>query len=130
SKESGYVDLVCGRRKGLVQFLFCMQREPGLHDYVELSPTFIQEPGIAAIPKDDLALKTKGKIVVESWQSDEGGRFFHDTNRYRIIDTGEAYQVGDGWYWLTLGEIKALVSKGSFFTNEARSVLSLLLSWL
>ncbi|MBI2285668.1 NDP-hexose 2,3-dehydratase family protein, partial [Candidatus Saccharibacteria bacterium] len=47
SKESGYVDLVCGRRKGLVQFLFCMQREPGLHDYVELSPTFIQEPGIA-----------------------------------------------------------------------------------
>jgi len=130
SKGCGYVDLVCGRQKGVLQFLFRMQREPGLHDYVELGPTFIQEPGIAVIPKDDLALKAKAKILVELWQSDEGGRFFQDINRYRIIDVGETYQVGDELYWLTLAEIKTLINKGSYFTNEARSVLSLLLLWL
>lgn len=130
SKSSGYVDLICGRKMGVLQFLFRQHREPGLHDYVELSPAFVQEPGVAATPKNNLALKTKGEIVIESWQSDEGGRFFQDTNRYRIIDAGEAYEVDKEWCWLTLAEIKALISKGSYFTNESRSALSLLLQWL
>jgi len=130
SKNCGYVDLVCGRQKATLRFLFCMRREPGLHDYVEFSPTFIQEPGVANIPSKDLALKTKGEILAESLQSDEGGRFFQDINRYRIIDAGEVYKVDEGWHWLTLAEIKELISKGSYFTNESRSVLSLLLWWL
>ena len=130
SNSCGYVDLICGRKKGTLQFLFRMRREPGLHDYVELSPTFIQEPGIALKPKDDLVSRTNGKILIESLQSDEGGRFFQDTNRYRVIDVGDAYEIDEGWYWLTLAEIKTLINKGSYFTNESRSALSLLLQWL
>ncbi|MEX0881565.1 MAG: NDP-hexose 2,3-dehydratase family protein [Candidatus Saccharimonadales bacterium] len=127
---SGYIDLVCGRKDGVLQFLFSMRREPGLHDYVELSPTFIQEPGIAASPREDLAPRVKGKILVESLQSDEGGRFFQDINRYRIIDAGDVYEISEKWCWLTLAEIKALINKGSYFTNESRSAISLLLQWL
>lgn len=130
STSPGFVDLVCGRQNGVLMFLFQLKREIGLHNYVELSPTYVQEPGVANQLKYDLLRRTKGKILAESWQSDEGGRFFQDISCYRLIDVGEAYKVDGGWYWLSLSEIKTILNRGSYFTNEARSALSLLLAWL
>ena len=67
-------------------------------------------------------------------QSDEGGRFLNSVADYRIIelpepadDTGRDSTGADG-IWLSLSEVEALARLPATFTNEARSVVSLLLT--
>lgn len=59
-----------------------------------------------------------------------GGRFYQDSNRYRIVDIGDACDVDRMACWLTLGDIRRLLDEPGWLTNEARSALSLLLPWL
>jgi oxidase EvaA len=121
SSGEGNVLLACGRIDGVLHFLFRARSEPGLHDHVELAPTVVVEPG----GKSDVRID--GTVVAECRQSEEGGRFYRDTNLYQIVDVGKAY---DADYWLTLGDIRTLLDEPGWLTNEARSALSLLLPWL
>lgn len=124
----GKVDLICARIDGILHFLFKPVIEPGLVYKVELSPSIVVEPGEGWIEED--TQEKKGKVLIECWQSDEGGRFYHDKSLYRIIDVGSKYSVPEGWTWLTVKQIKALLKNGGWLTNEARSAISLLLTWL
>lgn len=121
----GKIDLLCGRFNGLLHFLFLSTEEPGLLNKIELSPSKNIEPG-EKIDKND---KETGRIIVSCWQSDEGGRFFQDKSLYRIIDIGDIIPK-PGEIWLSLKQIKELLDEGGWFTNEARSALSLLLIWI
>jgi oxidase EvaA len=122
---SGQVDLVCGHFDGVLHFLFSPTEELGLLNKIELSPSRITEPG-----EELIEVKNKNeKVVISCWQSDEGGRFFHDKSLYRIIDIGQIVPKKDE-VWLSLKQIKKLLDDGGWLTNEARSALSLLLIWL
>jgi oxidase EvaA len=111
------IDLDCGRANGILQFAFRPCGEPGLRAIAELAPT-----RITLLPNST----SHGEVQISVRQSDEGGRFFQDISEYRIIDIGEARSAG-GIIWLTLSEVTELLPQG-IFNNEARSVLSLLLS--
>lgn len=125
----GSVRLYCGRDRGLLKFLCHLDAEPGLCNQVELGPSLVIEPGnIKQIPSYIRTLK--GKIKISTLQSDEGGRFFEDVTRYRLTDIGQLTQCPSDYYWLTLSEIRYLLSQDGVFTNEARSAFSLLLKWL
>ena len=124
SATEGKVFLSCGRIDGVLHFLFRAQSEAGLSSKVELTPTFVVPPGGTS---DD---QWQGKILAEVRQSEEGGRFYRDTNLYRIVDTGNAVEADPSHYWLTLGDVRALVDESGWLTNEARSALSLLLPWM
>ena len=126
SHGEGRIELVCGRINGILHFAFSLQAEPGLINSAELGPTFIREPG----SKTSLPKTHEGKTIIKTRQSEEGGRFFQDINNYRIIDIGEADGKLESSYWLTLHDTQELLLKGNWFTNEARSVLSLILKWL
>lgn len=121
SYGEGRVDLVCGRIDGVLHFYFKIIIEQGLYNQAELSPTICVEPGENKYPK--------AEILKSVLQSDEGGRFYQDTTRYRVIDIGQADLTLPG-YWLNLAQIQKLLLKNGWFTNEARSALSLLLYWL
>lgn len=117
SYNQGKFNLVCGRIGGILHFNFSMIKEPGLYNNAELS----------AIKSD---FKDSNMQILRSvLQSDEGGRFYQDTARYQIIDIGKADKNLPG-YWLNLAQIQHLTMLGGWFSNEARSVISLLLSWL
>lgn len=67
-------------------------------------------------------------------QSDEGGRFLNSVADYRVIELPQLTHVSgrdpidpDG-VWLSLSEIEALARLPATFTNEARSLVSLLLT--
>jgi len=119
--HTGYIDLICGRNKGILHFLFNLQIEPGLYNLVEF--------GLTSISTHDMK-SAKGKIVLECKQSEEGGRFFQDINHYKIIDVGETYEVPESYQWLNLRQVRLLLAHDGIFTNEARSALSLLLVYL
>ncbi len=128
SAGTGKIDLTCARIDGVLHFLFKPITEPGLLHKVELSTSEAIEPGEDLHNKKEERIK--GKILIQSWQSDEGGRFYHDKSLYRIIDAGNAYSVPDEWTWLSLKQVKYFLDEGGWLTNEARSALSLLLTWL
>lgn len=128
SASDGSIDLVCGRSAGILRFLLRPYAEPGLLNLVQLGPTVVEEPGGV---KEENPINIDGALLrVECRQSEEGGRFFHDSNRFRIVDVGEACEPPDGWHWFTLAQVRRLLDEGGWLTNEARSVLALLLRWL
>mgnify|MGYP002628418480 CR=1 FL=1 len=117
--EEQVIDLFCARGSAGLVFAFRAQWEPGLVRGAELAPT-VQGP------KTDSP--DFGNVRLSVRQSDEGGRFYHCISNYRIIDVGEViYQ--DDYLWLTLAEIRVLLS-ACMFNNESRSALSLLLRYL
>ncbi len=118
SYKEGLINLVCGRINGILHFHFSIIIEPGLYNNAELSPTLIS---ISNYPK--------AKVIRTVLQSDEGGRFFQDTTRYQVVDIGQADMTLPG-YWLNLAQIQNLLLNNGWFTNEARSAISLLLYWL
>jgi dTDP-4-dehydro-6-deoxy-alpha-D-glucopyranose 2,3-dehydratase len=130
SFSDGYVELVCGRVEGILRFLFSFQAEAGLGNAIEFGPSLMVEPG-ESLPESTYQSYPQAVIVAQCRQSDEGGRFFQDVSTYRLIDLGEVpddlIKTGK---WLTLAEIRSLISAGGWFTNEARSALSLILFWL
>lgn len=128
SGSAGTVLLVSARIDGILHFLLRAQAEPGLRSKVELTPTVVIEPGGAS---DETCMKRwPGKVVAQVRQSEEGGRFYQDTNMYRVIDIGIAGEVDPNCYWLTLGDVRQLLDEPGWLTNEARSALSLLLPWM
>ncbi len=118
SYEEGLINLLCGRINGVLYFYFSIIAEPGLYNNAELSPT-----------TGNYSNYPKAKIIKSVLQSDEGGRFYQDTTRYQIVDIGEANLTFPG-YWLNLAQIQDLLLKNGWFTNEARSAISLLLYFL
>ena len=128
SGSPGRVSLVAARLDGILHFLFRAQPEPGLGSKVELTPTIVVEPGDAA--DESSTGRWQGKVVAECLQSEEGGRFYRDTNAYRVVDIGIAGDAGPNGYWLTLGDVRLLLDEPGWLTNEARSALSLLLPWM
>jgi len=128
STGSGIIRLICGRRSGVLYFLFRAIEEPGLFNRVELMPSITVSLG--DLPnKGDIFVR--GIVRSRCRQSEEGGRFFRDVNDFQIVDVGHYLEKDEkNYYWLTLWQIRRLLDEAGWFTNEARSALSLILPWL
>lgn len=101
------------------------RREPGLVHRAELGPT-----RVGPLAERGRTTPAGAEVLVEVDQSDEGGRFFRDDCRYRIVGrSGDGDVPADG-VRLSLGEVEELLGRGGVLTNEARSALALLLCWL
>jgi oxidase EvaA len=113
------VELLCRNLDGTLEFAFRPYWEPGLVSGAELGPSFFRCPAGPTTP---------GIIRARVRQSDEGGRFYHTTAEYRIVEV--AAGAGDGGLlWHRLSEVQATIGT-AIFNNEARSALSVLLACL
>jgi oxidase EvaA len=111
------VELLCRDRDGVLEFGFRPRPEPGLLSGAELGPSHIRKPGDVG---------SDGTLRARVHQSDEGGRFYHTTAEYRIVEV--AADPG-GLVWLTLAEMREAMRR-ALFNNEARSALSVVLGRL
>lgn len=127
----GEVWLPMAEWEGAPHFLFRIVAEPGFGARMELTPAIIVEPGARAQHGAfEASLMHSGRVLISCFQSEEGGRFLMDENHYVIIDVGTVTTPPEDCHWLSLAQIRALLRRGESLTNEARSVLSLLLKWL
>ncbi|MFC1542967.1 NDP-hexose 2,3-dehydratase family protein [Candidatus Neomarinimicrobiota bacterium] len=141
SYGEGLVILLCQRRRGTLHFLFQGSIEIGFREYVQFGPSIQHDGSPSALsaqracdPLLDLALSESDTVEhLSCTQSDEGGRFYQNIANYRIVEVAEDIEVpvqGNTACWMTLGQIATLLRTAGVFTNEARSVLSLLLGYL
>jgi len=137
----GTVILLCQVRRGVLHFLFRAGPEIGFRDRVQLGPS-VQADSTHSIDGDYIyagnsrrylwVCEESGHEHTGFLQSDEGGRFYRSLSRYSIVQIPENEQVPEDPYafWMTLAQVHTLTKVSGFFTNEARSAISLLLYYL
>lgn len=132
--EIGYLGFVVKKFKGVYHFLMQAKIEPGNLNVVQLSPTlqatrsnFMRVHG-GASPKY-LEYFTGEKdvyVLVDQLQSEQGARFLHKRNRNIIVevDENEDIKVEEGFIWLSLAQVKELISYPNVLNMDTRTVIS------
>jgi oxidase EvaA len=69
---------------------------------------------------------SRGRVLVDQLQSEQGSRYFRKRNRNMIVELPDDAPVPDGgeFAWLSLDQIRELLAAGNFLNMNARSVLS------
>lgn len=123
SRSRGQATLLCRIADGRLEVLVEAAAEPGLQTGKALLPSHLRYPGappeVAAPP---------GKVVLQTIESDEGGRFHCDASTYEIV-LAPSGERSDG-IWLRISELKRLLASSNLCTIQLRCLASFLLGEL
>ena len=128
----GICVFVCREIKGLIHFAVQAKLECGNHDIIELAPTVQTLTGDinlidkSMVPFLDYTLNIeKKKIIFDSMQSEEGGRFYKEQNRNVIIVDNEIdLKLPENFIWMTLNQINKFVKHNNYVNIQSRSLVS------
>lgn len=132
--EIGFLGFIVKKIQGVYHFLMQAKIEPGNINVVQLSPTLqatrsnYTRVHQGASPKY-LEYFTGEKdvyVLVDQLQSEQGARFLHKRNRNIIIEVDESDDIEtfDGFIWLSLGQVKELISYPNVLNMDTRTVIS------
>ena len=139
SSPAARVALLGQERGGVLHFLFMARPELGFRERFQYGPSIQEVPGDALIvPSLEhqaarlVAVLAQSDTLLSARHSDEGGRFFRCTARYSIhlLPGDVTIDLGDNLAWMTLGQIESLIPRPGFFSNEARSLISMMLAYV
>ncbi|MEM7557052.1 MAG: NDP-hexose 2,3-dehydratase family protein, partial [Cyanobacteria bacterium P01_A01_bin.84] len=71
-----------------------------------------------------------GEILIDLIQSEEGGRFMQNENRYQLIQVDEDIEIDDDHIWLGVAEFKTLLATSNMVSIQLRCIASFLLPTL
>ena len=133
SQYEGKVVLYCQSINGILHFLCSHSLEIGFLEYIQFGPSIqLLHKGDQIHSTLDIA-ESNSKLISKYKQSDEGGRFYKSIVHYQLkeilLDDPIAVDLNT-YSWMTLKQIKYLLGTKGNFTNEFRSVLSLILKFL
>jgi oxidase EvaA len=119
---------------GIPHFLVQAKLECGNYDVMELAPSIQCLVGKDGKPNgyvpffDYAADVSRDNILHDTVQSEEGGRFYHDQNRYMIIIAGKDFyqDIPDNYIWMTLKQVYPFLRFNNFVNAQARSLLATL----
>ena len=139
STEEGLAVLLAKEINGVLHFLFKCRAEIGFTECFQYGPSIQSSGGVPAIiaglDQEDEALMAalqQAEPLLSSLHSDEGGRFYESVSCYRVmlLDSVQETPVTDALSWMTLAQIERFSQQQGFFSNEARSLVSMLLAYL
>jgi dTDP-4-dehydro-6-deoxy-alpha-D-glucopyranose 2,3-dehydratase len=132
-KNIGLLGFLLKKINGILHFLIQAKVEPGNLDIIELSPTVscsnvthLLESGEHWPPfMEYFTDNSHSRILFDTIQSEEGGRFYHVQNRNMIIEIDQALELElpGNYIWMTLSQMMDFM-KYSMFNIEARSLVS------
>jgi oxidase EvaA len=64
------------------------------------------------------------QVLVDSLQSEQGAWFFRKRNRNIVVEVGPEVPAQDGFHWMDLDVLRALMAVENLVSMDARSVLS------
>lgn len=131
--QEGLCVLFLQKRNGVLHFLLQAKIECGNFDVVEFAPTiqcltgdFRQVPSQPPFVRQFVDGGTKGRVLFDTKQSEEGGRFYHEQNRNVIVllDEGLDIDAPENYLWLTLGQIKEFLRFNNYLNIQVRSLIA------
>ena len=133
--QQGLCAFIIRKINGVYHFLVQAKLECGNFDVMELAPTVqcltgnvyakdVLKPHFA-----DYVLNAQSdKIVFDTLQSEEGGRFYKEQNRNMIVEADDSFpiELPERYTWMTLGQIYEFLRFNNYLNIQARSLLSML----
>ncbi len=131
--QEGLCAFVCKEINGVLHFAVQAKLECGNHDIIELAPTVqcltgnYRETKENTLPFLDYVLSVENeKIIYNSLQSEEGGRFYKEQNRNMIIiaDDEIAEELPEKFIWMTLNQLHTFLKFNNYLNIQARSLIA------
>jgi dTDP-4-dehydro-6-deoxy-alpha-D-glucopyranose 2,3-dehydratase len=122
---TGLLSLYQRVKNGKKEFLLQKGKEFGVAGNTVYLPSEIVYPG----EEREVALP-EGEVLIDLLQSEEGGRFLRNENRYQLIQIDEEVELGDEHIWVSIPEFKTLLATSNMVSIQLRCIASLLLPTL
>lgn len=130
--EIGYLGIITKEFNGVLYFLLQAKIEPGNVNNVQLSPTLqatksnYQQVHKGKAPKylEYFQNVKPNQILLDQLQSEQGARFLSKRNRNIIIYVEDDIPMYEDFIWLTLGQIKKLITYDNIINMDTRTVIS------
>lgn len=139
-EEIGYLGMLCAKTEKGLEFLMQAKIEPGNINCIQISPTiqatksnFTQKHGGRQPAYLEYFLNAKtSEIIVDQIQSEQSSRFYKKRNRNIIVfvEDKKSIPVLKTHMWMTLAEVKTLMSYDNLVNMDTRTVMSCLPSSL
>ncbi len=134
SAQEGIMGFLVKRINGIYHFLVQGKLEAGNFDIVEMAPTVQCLTGNYQKGKNEYTIPyieyfinpPDNKVWYSTYQSEEGGRFFHEQNLNIIVEVGDDFpiEVDPNYCWMTLNQMMSFVTYNNYLNIAARSLLS------
>ena len=132
-QHSGIVGFIIREIGGVIHFLVQLKMESGNIDLLGMAPTVQCITGSydeANLPPyvGEMLNPTNTKIVFDTRQSEEGGRFYQESNRNLLLTGDENFPIETPprYLWVSLRQLKQLLMFNNFLNVEARSLLAII----
>ncbi len=132
--EIGFLGFMVKKFKGIYHFLLQAKIEPGNLNIVQLSPTLQAtrsnytrvHKGASPNYLEYFTGERPVTVLVDQLQSEQGARFLQKRNRNIIVevDERETLEQKPGFIWVTLGQIKELLTYPNVVNMDTRTVIS------
>lgn len=131
--QEGICGFIVKEINGILHFLVQAKLECGNFDIIEFAPTVQCLTGnykdntiIMPLYLDVLLNAAPNQVIIDNYQSEEGGRFYREQNRNMIIKVGAEFptEVHENFIWLTLNQLKTFLKYNNFLNIQARSLIS------
>ncbi|WP_254885429.1 NDP-hexose 2,3-dehydratase family protein [Streptomyces sp. NA02950] len=136
----GVAAFLLAHADGVPHVLVQARAEPGYTDVVELAPTVQCTPrnyahlSGAAMPRflSEVLQAPADRVRFDTVLSEEGGRFYHASNRYLVVETAMdiAPPEDPDFRWMALHQLLDLIGHSHYVNVEARTLIACLHSLL
>ncbi len=135
--QEGLCAFICKEINGILHFIVQAKLECGNFDIIEFAPTVqcltgnyrTKSSSISNLPFLQYVLNAqKNKIIFDTMQSEEGGRFYKEQNRNVLIFAGDDLdnKLPDNYIWMTLNQLQTFIKFNNYINIQARSLLAAL----
>jgi oxidase EvaA len=132
-QHPGIVGFIVRDINGILHFLVQLKLESGNIDLLGMAPTVqcitgSYENGTLPPYVDEMLKPTQTKLLFDTMQSEEGGRFYHEENRNLLLLGDDKFPLNTPprYLWISLRQLKQLLMFNNFLNVEARSLLAII----
>lgn len=133
--QQGLTAFIVKKINGVFHFLVQGKVELGNFDVVEMAPTVQCITG-SYVGKNNqqpyveyVLSANKNQILIDTLQSEEGGRFYQEQNRNMIVLADDSFDtkcIPDNYIWVTHEQLMLFLHFNNYLNIQARSLLSLI----
>lgn len=132
--QEGICAFVCKEINGVLHFIVQAKLECGNFDVIELAPTvqcltgsYHNDNSKNTLPFLNYVLNAdKENIIYNTYQSEEGGRFYKEQNKNMILLAGDdiSNDLPENYIWMTLNQMQKFIQFNNYINIQARSLLA------
>lgn len=135
-KDHGLIGFFVKKVHDQSYFLVQAKMECGGFEPIELTSSLCFVPSSYSNPEREIPFysyflqASEKDFILDTMQSEEGGRFFHEQNRNFILNVDDSFTFSEtkfpNYKWMTYSQLLKFIAHSNYVSIQARSLLSLI----